>query len=181
MTASNGRGFGMPARPAITNLVFNDSKGVPDNELKAKLIEQCQVRGLPYGLKISRLSPATVHSGDQQDMMVQYISMMSGGDGEGEKVSRPTAVYKVYADGREELVRGVELAGISTSAFKEILASGARQNIYNTFINVKSGVSPFQGGNTKTATIAVPNILFDELSAKKMSGPFKTLPVVEAP
>lgn len=180
-TVSNGRAFGMPARPAVTNVVFNNSKGVSDEELQSRLIEQCKARELPFGLKIVQMTPSTVRAGDAQDMMMMFYSMMSGGDGEGQKVSRPTAAYIVYPDGREELVRGLELGGIGISAFKEILAAGSWPYVYNTVVDVKGMSSIYQGSDTKSATIAVPNVLFDELSAKKIAGPFKTLPVVPEP
>ena len=41
-------------------------------------------------------------------------------------------MYKVYPDGREELVRGAEIARIDLKAFKRILAAGDTPYVYNT-------------------------------------------------
>lgn len=178
---SNGRASGMPARAAITNLIFNNAKGVSDAELKEKLLEQIKARELPFGIRIVRMMPSNVRSSDPQEMIMMFMSTMGSGDGDGQKVSRPATIYKVFPDGREELVRGVEIAGVGLSAFKEILAAGSQPYVYNTIIDVKGQSSIYQGNDTKTATIAAPSVLFDELTVKKIAGPFKTLPVVEAP
>jgi TldD protein len=178
ISATNGHAAGTPSRPAFTNLFFQDSKGVNDAELRAKLMEQCKERGLAFGLRIARMMPSAVRSMETQESRVM---MGMGGNQEGQKLSMPTAVYKVFADGHEELVRGVELSGVGTATFKEILLSGNRQFAYNALMNFKGMSSPFTGVVSKGISIIVPPVLFDELTAKKISGPFRTLPVVERP
>jgi hypothetical protein len=39
-------------------------------------------------------------------------------------VSMPILVYKVYPDGREELVRGLRFRGLTVRSLKDILAAG---------------------------------------------------------
>ncbi len=177
--ATNGHASGTPARPTITSLIVSDGKGVGDDALRAKLIEQCKERGLPYGLRIARLMPGSVRSTETSDMRMMIMGMLSGQ--EGTKLTAPTEVYRVYPDGHEELVRGVELSGVNTAAFKEILLGGKRQYVYNSLMDFKGMSSPFSGAVSKGVSIIVPPVLFDELTATKMSGPFKTLPVVAAP
>ena len=38
-------------------------------------------------------------------------------------VSPPVLVYRVYPDGREELVRGLRFRGVSTRSLRDILAA----------------------------------------------------------
>ena len=49
---------------------------------------------------------------------------MRGQQGSGRPVSTPILVYKVYPDGREELVRGLRFRGFNARSLKDILAAG---------------------------------------------------------
>ncbi|HET7152203.1 MAG TPA: metallopeptidase TldD-related protein, partial [Candidatus Kapabacteria bacterium] len=163
-TVSNGHGWGIPARPAITNLVITDTKGVSMKEMKATLIEQCKARGLEYGVMVMKLASPNIYNEADNASGMSMISRLFGGDGQSEKITSPIEVYKVYTDGHEELVRGVQVSGIGISDFKEMLAGGNDPFVYNTFIRTKAMESPFWAYMTKPATIVAPSVLFDELS-----------------
>ncbi len=182
ITATNGHGFGSPARPAITNLEITDTKGESDAQLKQTLIDQCKARELPYGILITKMQPPLMQMesamDDASSMMFFFSSAMSG---EGSKVTPPIVAYRVYPDGREELVRGAEIGGIAISDFKEMLAGGDSPFVYNTTILTKSMSSIYSGSSDKLATIAAPSVVFDELSLKKKEGPFKKPPIVPPP
>lgn len=180
-TTTNGHAWGMPARPAITNLIIKDSKGESMADLKATLIEQCKARGLDYGVLITRLASPNIYNEADNDNGMAMFNRFFGSDGASEKVTSPIEAYKVYTDGHEELVRGVQISGVGISDFKEMLAGGNDPYVYNTTIRTKAMESPFSVYVIKPATIAAPSVLFDELSLKKNEGPFKKLPVVPSP
>ena len=80
-------------------------------------------------------------------------------------VSHPSAIYKVYPDGREELIRGMDINDLRLEDFKDAEA-GNRDYVYNIY--------PFQ-------TIAVPSVLFDDVDLRKEEGTFPTPPIVPPP
>ncbi|HZV13494.1 MAG TPA: metallopeptidase TldD-related protein [Candidatus Kapabacteria bacterium] len=178
---TNGHAWGIPARPAITNLIITDNKGESVSDLKSTLIEQCKARGLDYGVMITRLASPNIYNEADNDNGMAIFNRFFGGDGASEKITSPIVAYKVYTDGHEELVRGIQISGIGISDFKEMLAGGNEPYVYNTIIKTKSMQSFFSPFVVKPATIAAPSVLFDELSLKRNEGPFKKLPVVPSP
>jgi TldD protein len=54
----------------------------------------------------------------------------------------PTLVYRVYPDGREELVRGVDLIGTPLIAFSKIDAADDDVEVFNGICGAESGWVP---------------------------------------
>ena len=54
----------------------------------------------------------------------------------------PIMVYRVFPDGREELVRGVDLIGTPLTAFSRIIAAGDRVQVFNGVCGAESGFVP---------------------------------------
>lgn len=81
----------------------------------------------------------------------------------------PLAIYKVYPDGREELVRGAEIARIDLKAFKRMLAAGDKPFVLNSA----------SGGAYQT--VAAPALLFEELDLAKIDRDFDKPPILPAP
>jgi predicted Zn-dependent protease len=123
---SNGHGradlWGRP-RPDVGNLIIESSAAVSMAELKNQLISECKTQGKSYGLLItSLLYPTGVE------------------------------VYKIYTDGKEELVRGVEVvAGSPLAMLGKIVAFG----------NDPKATAVSLG------TVAAPSILLSELEIRK--------------
>ncbi len=115
--ASNGHGRAMPTNspaPSLGNMVVSSSEPVPQEELKKKLLELCEQRGLPYGY---------------------YVETMAG-------VSTPRLLYKVWVkDGHEELVRGAVFADLDARALRnDLVAAGSDLNIENRVLNVPHSI-----------------------------------------
>jgi len=116
--ASNGHGrarmpFNSPG-PSLGNMLVSSSEPVPREELKKKLLELCEQRGLPYGY---------------------YVETMAG-------VSVPRLLYKVWVkDGHEELVRGAVFADLDARALRnDLVAAGSDLNIENRALNVPHSI-----------------------------------------
>ena len=123
---STGHGRGWPAAATMGCMVVTAEETLTEDELRAEFLEAVDDEGLEYGLRI-------VDLGDMTDGM-------------------PLMVYKVYPDGREELVRGLELGSINLKAFKRILAAGDTPYVNN-------------GGSRDTPrTLAAPALLFEDLT-----------------
>ena len=175
---SNGsrRGFG----PAPTTLLVSTSKGVPVAELRRELLRLAKERGNDYGIVVRR-----VGRGKLSESLMDMAMRMAGREASGTDSILET--YKLYSDGREELVRGAQVEGLSVASFKEITAVGDKPVLYSDEFLPKIGASLFSGFATAAASglpvvnYSVPSLLFDDLSLKPVQGPYPALPVSNPP
>ena len=93
-----------------------------------------------------------------------------------------SAVYKVFGDGHEELVRA-DIAPVPLSAFKEMLAVGDTPGVYHSaFIPLaESLISRGQNSQLIVVSYVVPSLLFEEVSLKEPTGVAPRLPIVPSP
>jgi TldD protein len=158
-----------------SNLFVNTTDGVPPAELKKKLIELCQTRGKPYGILIRKMDFPSSGSIDEMRRL------LTGNQGGGRPVSMPILIYKVFPDGREELVRGMRFRGLNVRSFKDILAAG---NDAAPFEYMESA-APFAligaAQFTAQASVIAPSLLIDDLELHPLEEELPKLPVVPAP
>ncbi len=176
---SNGRAR-MPgsygaSTATFSNLFINASDGVPLAELKKKLIELCQTRGKPYGILVRKMDFPSSASLDE------VRRLLGGSQGGGRPVSMPILAYKIYPDGREELVRGLRFRGLTARSLKDILAAGND----NAAFDFLDSPAPFAligaSGFTAESCVIAPSILIDDLELHPMEEQLPKLPVVSAP
>ena len=80
------------------------------------------------------------NSGMEQDVSQSSITSMATGMMKEGAVSKPIYIYKVSVeDEKEELVRTVELGGLTMGTLKDILGASNRQFAYNTLIAQQAG------------------------------------------
>jgi hypothetical protein len=154
-----------------TNLIVTVSQGLSDDEMKSKLQHMIRQRELPYGMVIERL--ANPLTGDPEEMMTSLMGSLMPGQGGGGPTQVAVVAYKIFPDGREELVRNVALQGVGTASFKDIVAASATPFVYSTpFLSMKNSVfSAFTGGSLAEASaplvsLVVPSLLFDDVTLK---------------
>jgi hypothetical protein len=178
--ASNGRArlpgpYG--ARMAtFSNLFVQASDTVSESDLKAKLIEMIKQRNKPYGMLIRKMdfpSTATI------DELRSIASRM--GQGGGRAVSSPLLAYRVYPDGREELVRGLRLRGFNTRSFRDITAASSETYVFH----VMNNLAPLGlvGGASYVAaqSIVAPSLLFEDVELDRPQESMPKLPTVPPP
>ncbi|MCD4746971.1 MAG: hypothetical protein K8R58_11805 [Bacteroidales bacterium] len=174
-------------------ITVNSANGISKDELKEKLIEAAKDEGLDYAIIIRKLE--SPNSGIEKD--IDPLSAMSMGSGDNKNaVSKPIYVYRVsLEDGEEELVRTVELGGISTNTFKKIIGFSDKQFIYNTLLSESVGglnlgflIYYMSGGGLESlsgtpASFIVPDaFLVEYLDVQQEKRAItKKLPVVENP
>jgi len=158
---------------SYTNLFVEVGKGKTANynDLKKKMMSLCKDRDLPYGIIVKRVMNSNIN----QTSIVEQIYMgdfsyMSGGD----KINL-CEVYKVYPDGKEELLRGIEGAGFTPQSFKDIILTGKKNNVYN-FWSSASGY-----GNWYGASIVIPDLLFEDAEIRVIDKDFKKPPFLTNP
>jgi TldD protein len=169
--------FGAKAA-ACSNLFVRASEGVSPAELRKKLIETCKQRGKPYGIVIRKMdfpSSATL------DEVRRLLSAMAQSGGSGLPVSMPLLAYKVFPDGREELVRGLRFKGLTARALKDIVAASDETYVFDFLHNQAPFALMEAGGYSAETSVIAPALLMDDLELERPQEEFPKLPIVPAP
>jgi hypothetical protein len=106
--------------------------------------------------------------------------------GRSEKGRKVLFAYKVYLDGREELVRGARLSGMSADSFKEIVAASKSAAVYTIEQTPHfdfSMMASFGGRRVSEPLVSyvVPSLLFDDLTLTKPNMEMPKLPFSSPP
>jgi predicted Zn-dependent protease len=145
---SNGHGRSQGNRRPVArmaNLIVESSKQVSDEQLKKMLIAEAKRQGKPYGLIIRDITGGNTNTSSYGYQAFKGV---------------PRMVYRVdVRDGKESLVRGVEIVGTPLSSMNRILATGAKQGIFNGFCGAESG-------NVPVSTVA-PAALLQEIELQR--------------
>jgi len=162
---SNGHGRGsFRVRPKLGCLVMTAKEAADEAALKAELFEACEDEDLEFGIRVASLGS----QGSSGGFSPFGFEMSMFGFGGRRGGIMPLETYKVYPDGREELVRGVEFAEIRAKAFKRILAAGDKRHVINE-------------GGTDATTVAAPALLFEELDLAEIDRDFDKPPILPPP
>lgn len=169
------RGFG--AAPG--NLIFTSDKTSTQEELRQELLRQVKQRGLEYGIVIRHVGYNGANS------LLRAAAMMAASPQAGSTTGL-AEVFKIFPDGHEEPVRGLELADFNASAFRDIVAVGAQPFVYDEEFMPKltSIFSMGMGGagaDLPVVSFVVPSLLFEEVSLSKAEGPFPNPPLTKSP
>jgi hypothetical protein len=179
-SGSNGRArlpgsFGANGA-AISNLFVRASETVPVADLKKKLIAICQQRNKPYGVIVRRMDFPSSASFEEVRRLLSTSAQASG-----HSVSAPVLVYKVYPDGREELVRGLRFRSLNARSFKDILAAGDDNNVFE-FLNNQAPWALIGGASYVAESCAIaPSVLIDDLDLHPSEEELPKLPIVPPP
>ena len=159
---SNGHGRAqLNRRPVarMANLIASSTKQVSDAELKQMLIAEAKRQGKPYGLIIRDIQGGNTNTSSFGYQAFKGI---------------PRLVYRVDArDGKETLVRGVEVVGTPLSAVSKIVATGKTQGVFNGFCGAESG-------NVPVSTVA-PATLLREIELQRVIEGKDRPPILPSP
>ncbi len=170
-------GYGA-ARAAITNLFVSAAESVPLADLKQKLIDLVKQSGKPYGMLVRKLDfPFSGGAGELRALA--QASSQSGGSAM--PVSPPLLVYRVYPDGREELVRGLRFRGVSTRSLRDILAASREIALFDFVNNAAPLALIGAGGYLAPTAVIAPGVLFEEMEFEPAREPLPKLPIVPPP
>lgn len=168
------RGFG----PAPSNLILTSEKTSSREELRQELLRRVKLRGLHYGIVVRRLG------GNATNSLMRAAAMMASPQSAPSNVL--LEVYKLFPDGHEEPVRGLELEDVTSATFRDIVAVGDKPVVYNEEFmpKIASIFSMGMGGasaDLPVVTFVVPSLLFEEVTLTKATGPFPNPPMSKAP
>ena len=142
--ASNGHGRAAPGTfpsPSLGVLLLKSAEAQSPEALRKKMVEMVSQQGNPYAYRVDTLGPG----------------------------NSPRLLYRVYADGHEQLVRG--------AVFNELDVRALRSNL------IAVGNDPLvsnRSGGVPTSVIC-PSLLFDELEVKRADTSKDKLPDYPAP
>jgi len=170
-SSGSRRGWG----PSPSNLFVTSEKGLSRDDLRKELLRRAKDRGLDYAIVVRH-----VGGGSEASLMQMARQMMQQGGSE----SLPE-VYKLYADGHEEFLRGVHIVELPAEAFREIVATGDAPAVYNDELIPRIGglftMELSSGSDLPVVSCVTPSLLFEEVSLTKTEGPFPALPISKSP
>jgi len=158
---SNGHGraqAGMKPVARQSNLVIVNSKPVTREQLKRLLIAQIKQQNKPFGLLFD-------------DIQGGFTLTMRALPNAFEVL--PIMVYRIYPDGREQLVRGVNLVGTPLAAFSKIVAADDEKAVFNGVCGAESGWVPVSASG--------PGILISQIEVQKNTKSQERPPILPAP
>jgi len=167
------RGWG----PAPSNLLVTNDKPATDADLRKQLLQMASDRGLKYGVIVRH-----VGGGSSAYFLKIAAQMMQQGEQPGDSMAE---VYKLYPDGHEELVQGIQIAEMTAAPFRDIVAAGDTPAVYtDEFIPRISAIFSFgisSASQVPVVSYVAPPLLFEEMSLVKTEGPFPSPPIGSSP
>ncbi len=169
------RGLG----PAPSNLILTADKTFTDEELRQALLERVKMLNLDYGIVVRRVGSNGANT------LLRSYAMMAGAPQSGPS-NVLLEVYRVFPDGHEEPVKGMELNSLTPASFRDIVAVGNKPVVYNEqfmpklsslFSMAMSGPS----SDLPVVSYVIPSLLFEEITLAKAAGPFPSPPTTESP
>jgi len=162
---------------AFSNLFVKARETVPAADLKKRLIGMIEQRGKSYGLILRKLDYPTTSNNEE----LRRLSMASSQrGGSGRVVSPPVLVYRVYPDGREELVRGMRFRSLNVRALRDIIAASDSENFFD-FIGSAATIPGAGSGYVTTHTVVAPSVLFEDMELDKREEDWPKPPIVPPP
>ncbi|HKW47402.1 MAG TPA: metallopeptidase TldD-related protein [Gemmatimonadaceae bacterium] len=158
---SNGHGRRQPGMPAVarqSNLVVTTSKPVPHEQLKRMLVAEVKRQKKPFGLLFDDIEGGFTMTTRFMPNAFEVI---------------PVMVYRVFPDGREELVRGVDLVGTPLTVFSRILAADDQVRVFNGVCGAESGWVPVSASS--------PAILISQIEVQRKEKAQDKPPILPPP
>jgi TldD protein len=158
---SNGHARAQPGFTPVarqSNLLVLNSKPISRAQLKSMLIEQIKEQHKPFGLLFDDIEGGFTITGRTIPNAFNVL---------------PVMVYRVYPDGREELVRGVDLIGTPLTVFSKIVAADDEKAVFNGICGAESGGVPVSAGG--------PAILVSQIEVQKKEKSQERSPILPAP
>ena len=158
---SNGHGRKQAGYAPVarqSNLIVETSEPLTRDQLKEMLIEQCLMENKEFGLYFEDIQGGFTITGRTIPNAFNVLPIM---------------VYRIYTDGREELVRGVDLIGTPLTAFSQIAAADDQPDVFN-------GICGAESGGVPVAAVS-PGIFISQIEVQKKDKSQERRPILEAP
>lgn len=159
--ASNGHGRRSPGLPPVArqgNLVVEVSKSVPRADLEKLLIEEIKKQNRPYGMIFTDISGGFTNTSAFAPQAFKV---------------NPVMAYKLFPDGKRELVRGIDISGTPLVALQSIRAASREIETFNGVCGAESGWVP--------VSASAPSLLLEKLEIERGFVPPDRPPLLQPP
>jgi hypothetical protein len=95
-------------------------------------------------------------------------------------ISTPLHIFRVYPDGKEELVRGLFLRGFSVRTLRDIVAVSDESFAFH-FMNSLAPMSMGGTGYVAPTSVVAPSILLEDVELERPQDDLPKLPIVPPP
>lgn len=162
IAASNGHGRADIWQPPVSrmgSLFVTADNPISYEDLRERLLEACREEGKDYGIIFEDMAAGETNTSSYG---VQTLRV------------RPRVVRKIFvSDGREELVRGVELIGTPLAALESIAAAADDPGVFNGVCGAESGWVP--------VSAIAPSVLLSEIEVQRKDRNLKRGPILPPP
>ena len=158
---SNGHGRRSPGLPPVArqgNLVVEVTKSVARADLEKMLIEEINKQHRPYGMIFTDISGGFTNTSAFAPQAFKV---------------NPVMAYRLYPDGRRELVRGIDISGTPLVALQSIRAASREVETFNGVCGAESGWVP--------VSASAPSLLLEKLEVEKGFVPPDRPPLLQPP
>jgi predicted Zn-dependent protease len=158
---SNGHGRHSPGLPAVArqgNLIVEASHTVERSQLEQMLIDEVKKQHRPYGMIFTDISGGFTNTSAFAPQAFKV---------------NPVLAYRLYPDGRKELVRGIDISGTPLVALQSIRAASREIESFNGVCGAESGWVP--------VSASAPSLLLEKLEVEKGFIPPDRPPVLNPP
>ena len=159
--ASNGHGRKEAGRRAVARMGImrtTSSQTVPYEELEKMLLEEIKRQGKPYGFIVEDLGGGFTFTDKAMPQSFKLETKL---------------VWRVYPDGKKEMVRGLDIVGTPLVSFNRIIAAGDDDTIFDGSCGAESGWIP--------QTNISPSLLLEALETERtQTSPWKP-PLLPSP
>ncbi|MCX5746997.1 MAG: TldD/PmbA family protein [Proteobacteria bacterium] len=159
--SSNGHGRRSPGLPPVArqgNLVVEVSKSVERADLEKMLLEEVKKQNRPYGMIFTDISGGFTNTSAFAPQAFKV---------------NPVMAYRLYPDGKRELVRGIDISGTPLVALQSIRAASREIETFNGVCGAESGWVP--------VSASAPSLLIEKLEIEKGFVPPDRPPLLDPP
>jgi TldD protein len=172
---------------SATNLFVSGKNALPRKALEQRLVAAAQAEGLKYGIVIKRFDDAAVTAVPEFSRR-ELVAMIKSTD---QQLPPPAILaYKVYPNGKQELIRGVQLAEVPIRAWKDVIGVSKEVTVYNFLASTESQLQLKLSGGTDDgfvpsggieSAIITPDLLLKEIDLSGSRAGERPLPVLPKP
>jgi predicted Zn-dependent protease len=158
---SNGHGRKQAGYTPVarqSNLIVEVTEPLTRDRLHQRLLEMIRAENKPFGLIFEDIQGGFTLTGRSMPNAFNVL---------------PILVYRLYPDGRQELVRGVDLIGTPLTAFSNIIAADDTVGVFNGTCGAESGGVPVSSVS--------PGILISQIEVQKKPKSQDRPPLLPAP
>jgi hypothetical protein len=172
-------------RPLISNLFFTSTTAESPADLKKKFLDTCKQNGNKWCVIVRAMDNPVLGVREQEDLS-EIVMGAASGAATGDRL--PLLIYRVNVDdGKEVLLRGARLSGLTLRAMRNIAGIGTDATAFNFTQSQQTGFSgtalaAFGSADSGVpATVIAPSLLFDDVEVHGARGEAQRLPLVSPP